>query len=249
MNIYQTFKLLTLRKKFQNRNKWTREELEQHRNRALSELREYAYANSPFYQKFHNGLFDAPLQELPVLIKAELMKHWNEIITDKSIRFADVQNFMLSLKEPKMFENKYYIASTGGSSGLKGIFIYNPEEWMQVLLSYFRANDWAGLKFGLTKKLKIAFVTTLVPWHQSSVVGATVKNRLVPTLRVDSTEPIESKVAKLNDFQPESLVAYVREAKVLAKEQIVGNLNIFPKVVFCSSEVLTDEVEIVGLPP
>ncbi len=242
MNIYQTLKLLALRKKFQSRNKWTREELEQHRNKALSELRKYAYANSSFYQKFHNGLFDAPLQELPVLTKAGLMKHWDEIVTDRSVRLADIQNFMLNLNEIKMFENKYYVVSTGGSSGLKGIFIYNPEEWMQVLLSYFRANDWAGLKFGLTKKLKIAIVSTTVPWHQSSVVGTTVKNPLVPTLRVDSTEPIESKVAKLNDFQPESLVAYVREAKVLANEQIAGHLDISPKVVFNSSEVLTNEV-------
>ena len=242
MNIYQTLKLLALSKKFQSRNKWTHEELEQHRNKALDELRKYAYANSSFYQKFHNGLFDAPLQELPVLTKAELMKHWDEIVTDKSVRLADIQNFMLNLKEIKMFKNKYYVVSTGGSSGLKGIFIYNPEEWMQVLLSYFRANDWAGLKFGLTKKLKIAIVSTTVPWHQSAVVGTTVKNPLTPTLRVDSTDPIESKVAKLNDFQPESLVAYVREAKVLAKEQIAGNLNISPKVVFNSSEVLTNDV-------
>ncbi len=132
MNIYQILKLLASRKEFHRQDKWNCEELEQHRNKALSELREYAYAKSPFYQKFHNGLFDAPLQELPVLTKAELMKHWDEIITDKSIRFADVQNFMLNLKEPKMFKNKYYVVSTDGSSGLKGIFIYNPEEWMQV---------------------------------------------------------------------------------------------------------------------
>ena len=99
MNIYQTLKLLALRKNFQSRNKWTREKLEQHRNKALSELRKHAYANSSFYQKSHNGLFDAPLQELPVLTKAELMKHWNEIVTDKSVRLADIQNFMANLKE------------------------------------------------------------------------------------------------------------------------------------------------------
>lgn len=182
MNIFQTLKLLTLRNMFHKRDKWTRKKLEQHRNKALRELRGYACANSPYYQKVHHGLFDSPLQELPVLTKSELMKHWDELVTDRSVKLADVQNFMVNLQEPKMFRNKYYVASTGGSSGLKGIFIYNQEEWMQVLLSYSRANDWAGLKVGLTKRLKLAVVSTTVPWHQSSLVGATLKGRLVPTL-------------------------------------------------------------------
>lgn len=183
MNIYQILELLSMRRKFHKRDKWTRKELEQHRNKALSELRGYAYSNSPFYQKFHKGLFDAPLQELPVLTKSELMKHWDELVTDRSVKLAEVQNFMANLREPKMFRNRYYVVSTGGSSGLKGIFIYYQEEWMQVLLSYSRANDWAGLKVGLTKRLKLAVVSTKVPWHQSSLVGTTLKSRLVPTLR------------------------------------------------------------------
>lgn len=241
MNIYQILKLLSMRRKFHKRDKWTRKELEQHRNKALSDLRAYAYSNSPFYQEFHKGLMDSPLQELPVLTKAELMKHWDEIVTDRHVKLADVQNFMANLREPKMFKNRYYVVSTGGSSCLKGIFIYNQEEWMQVLLSYSRANDWAGLKVGLTKRLKLAVVSTKVPWHQSSLVGATLKSRLVPTLRIDSTEPVESKVAKLNDFQPESLVAYPREAKMLAQEQIARRLNISPEAVFCAAEVLTGD--------
>jgi hypothetical protein len=39
-------------------------------------VRAYAYAQSPFYQKFHQGLMDRPLSELPVLTKAMLMEHF-----------------------------------------------------------------------------------------------------------------------------------------------------------------------------
>jgi len=56
----------------------------------LRSLREYAYAHSPFYQGFHQGLTDAPLHELPVLTKAMLMEHFDELVTDHAIRLKEV---------------------------------------------------------------------------------------------------------------------------------------------------------------
>lgn len=104
-----------------------------------------------------------------------------------------------------------------------------------------RGNDWAGVKAELTKKIKIALVSTKTPWHQSYVAGTTLKNWFVSVLRIDSTEPLEDIVAKLNNFQPRSLVAYANMAKVLAQEQLAGRLSISPEAVFTSSEVLTGE--------
>jgi phenylacetate-CoA ligase len=45
-------------------------------------LRQFAYEGSPFYRRFHHGLESAPLAELPVLTKAVLMDHFDEISTD-----------------------------------------------------------------------------------------------------------------------------------------------------------------------
>ena len=52
------------------REHWIRKHLFAHQAEALHSLREYAYAHSPFYQQFHQGLCAAPLHELPVLTKA-----------------------------------------------------------------------------------------------------------------------------------------------------------------------------------
>ncbi|HEU5381525.1 MAG TPA: hypothetical protein VFV38_39395, partial [Ktedonobacteraceae bacterium] len=54
---------------------WTRSQLMDYQARALRACRDYAYAHSPFYQRFHSGLMDRPLQELPVLTKAMMMEH------------------------------------------------------------------------------------------------------------------------------------------------------------------------------
>ncbi len=246
MNIFQLIKLLLLRREVHKRNKWTRRELEEHQNKALNELRQYAYENSPFYKEFHKGLMNNPLNELPILTKTLLMENWDIIVTDRHVKLDDVKTFLDGLKEEdigKLFQNKYYTVSTAGSTGLKGIFVYNEEEWLTVLASYARANDWAGLKVGLTKRLKIAVVSSRAPWHQSALVGATLPSSLVPTIRIDSNTKMDDIVAELNDFQPESLIAFAGMAKLLAQEQIVGNLNISPEAVFCASEVLTNEAK------
>lgn len=50
-------------------DRWTRQRLEAYQAR----LREHAYARSSFYQRFHKGLADCPLHELPVLTKATMI--------------------------------------------------------------------------------------------------------------------------------------------------------------------------------
>ena len=97
------------------------------------------------------------------------------------------------------------MATTSGTAGLKGAFVYSRDEWISVLASYPRANDWAGVPAGLTHRLRLAVVSTTVPWHQSAVVSASLKGPLVPTLRLDATSPMEEIVSALNDFQPESI--------------------------------------------
>ena len=46
------------------------QQLQAYQARALRQLRDHAYARSPFYRRFHAGRTDRPLTELPVLTKA-----------------------------------------------------------------------------------------------------------------------------------------------------------------------------------
>ena len=60
-------RVLGRRHTLRQRDHWTRQQLQAHQGRALQQLREYAYAHSPFYRCFHAGRTDRPLHELPVL--------------------------------------------------------------------------------------------------------------------------------------------------------------------------------------
>jgi putative adenylate-forming enzyme len=240
MNTRIIFKVLWLRRQLRRRDRWTRRQLEEHQTRSLRLLREHAYARSPFYRRFHADLIDSPLKELPVLTKAQVMENFDELVTDPLVRLANVEAHLATLRGNERFRERYWVASTSGSTGHRGLFLWNFAEWTTILASYNRSFDWAGSRAGLTHRTKMAVVSSTTPWHQSARVGASVQSHWVPTLRLDSGDPLNSIVERLNGWQPEVLVAYASMISLLAEEQLVGRLGIYPEFVFSASEVLTD---------
>mgnify|MGYP001562070819 FL=1 len=219
---------------------WTRPQLEAYQAEALRRLREYAYARSPFYQKFHQGLTERPLHELPVLTKAMMMDHFDELVTDRAVRLAAVRAHAANDREGQRFLDRYWVNATSGSRGHPGFFLFDLEEWTTVLASFARSHEWAGIKVNLSHRMKMASVASISPWHMSAQVGATLKSWWMPALRLAASEPLETIVQRLNDWQPEMLVSYASMARILAEEQIAGRLRIQPHVVYTSSEVLTE---------
>jgi len=207
-------------------------------------LREHACARSPFYGRFHKGLADRPLDELPVLTKEMVMEDFDKLVTDPTVRLEDVEAHLATLSGgDELLGGRYRVASTSGSTGRRGLFLWDPGEWATVLASYNRSFDWAGVGAGLTHRTRMAVVSSTTPWHQSARVGASVSSPWVPTLRIDSGDPLESIVERLGGFQPRVLVAYASMAHLLAEEQLAGRLRNSPGFVFGSSEVFTEQAK------
>jgi phenylacetate-coenzyme A ligase PaaK-like adenylate-forming protein len=82
MDMQLLLKLMNTLGQMRQHQSWTRSQLEAYQAGELLRLREYAYARSPFYQRFHKGLTDWPLQELPILTKATVMENFNDVVTD-----------------------------------------------------------------------------------------------------------------------------------------------------------------------
>src|SRR5712691_6467281 len=94
MDMQIVLSVLSQMRRFRQRDHWMRQQLEAHQADALRDLRDYAYAHSPFYQQFYQGLTAAPLHELPVLTKAMLMEHFDDLVTDRAIRLEEVKTHM-----------------------------------------------------------------------------------------------------------------------------------------------------------
>jgi len=211
----------------------------EHQAAALQDLREHVYATSPFYRRFHEGLFDRPLAELPVLTKQTLMANWDEVVTDPSLKVSEVRAFIEDLDTPQLFHDRYVLSTTSGSTGLKGVFAFDRQEWLWGCSSHARATSWAGAEIGPFHRKRLALVSSTKPWCKSLLVAASTDTPVLPTLRLDSTEPMHRIVDQLNAFQPEILIAYAETIHALALRQMSGQLAIQPQMVCASSEVFT----------
>jgi putative adenylate-forming enzyme len=231
--------VLYRRSQLRRHDSWHSDRLKYHQSRQLARLRDYAYIRSPFYSRFHAGLQQTPLSELPVLTKSVLMENFDDIVTARDVRLGEVDEYLAALSGNELFRGRYYVSATAGTTGRRGIFLWNFTEWVQVIASYNRAFDWAGSTAGLTHQVRTAVVSSTNPTHQSARVGASIHSRWVPTLRIDSGEQLPEIVARLNLWQPEMLIGYASMLRLLAEEQLSGRLAIAPKFLFSASEVLT----------
>ncbi len=114
MNKLIRLQLLWHLMRLRGRRYWTRQQVQAHQDRALGHLRAYAYAHSPFYQRFHHGLMDRPLQELPVLTKALMMEHFDDLVTDPTVRLADVEAHVATMRGDECFLGQYWVTATSG---------------------------------------------------------------------------------------------------------------------------------------
>lgn len=244
MNISFLMQLLRKMGQQRQRESWTREHLLAYQAHAITRLRIYAYSQSPFYKAFHKGHYTGPMTELPVLTKAMLMEHFDELVTDRNVHLQDVRNHLAQNKAEALFLDRYHATATSGSSGQPGIFLFNAREWQTIICSFARGQEWSGTRINLLKRRRMATVASISPWHMSSQVSASVQSWWTPSIRVPASDPLESIVQRLNDWQPHLLIAYASMARILAEEQRDGRLHISPKKVFVSSEVLTEDTRI-----
>jgi phenylacetate-CoA ligase len=233
---------------FRRHERWTRAQLEAYQADSLRRLRDYAYARSPFYREFHIGLFDAPLHELPVLTKATVMEHFDELVTDRAVRLQDVRAHMATDQEGTRYLDKYWVTATSGSTGNPGVFLFNRDEWAVVVATLGRAHEWSGVPMTPTHRMKMASVASLAsgsPWHMGAQVAKTFQSKWMrawmPTLSFDAAQPLAEIVEQLNAWQPHMLAGYASMMRILADEQLAGRLRIHPHMIIPGSEVLTDE--------
>src|SRR6266487_4602924 len=241
MDIQIILSLVAQMRQFHLRDHWTRQQLEAHQAGALRSLREYTYTHSPFYQQFHHGLTAAPLREAPVLTIAMMLEHLDVLVTERAISLEEAYVHMQNLAGDERFLGLYWVNATSGSSGHPGLFLFNRAEWTTVIASFARAREWGGIKVDLARRVKTATVASTSPYHMSARVNATVHSWWMPEIRIAASDPVEAIIERLNAWQPEMLIAYASMARILADEQLAGHLQIRPRAVFTSSEVLTEE--------
>jgi len=236
--------ILAYGRELRKNERLTRSGVEAMQRGKLSALVRYAKSHSEFYGKLYRDVDPGNfrLADLPVIDKDVLMEHFDTLVTDKSLKRKDLESFLAHPGRP-LYGNRYYVMSSGGSSGKTGIFVYDRKEWRTVIAGTYR---WTRMIRGSGIKVprtRVASVTSPKPEHPSHLIGKCLDIGVTNKLNLYAGDDCESMIYRLNAFQPEVLIGYSSMVDYWASAQIGGRLRIRPRVVATNSELRTPAME------
>ncbi len=234
-------------RKYEKMNQADRERL---REKKLRELVKSARENSPYYQKLYEDLQESyELKDLPPVNKVELMAHFDEWVTDRNVKLADINKFMENMDNiGRKFVGKYIIYTTSGSTGnpLVALNDKNCDHFaagINILRAFARKEDMSRFIKSGGKTIGV-FATSgfylsnssvrarllKMPWKKKQIA---VTSALLPTPQI---------VDELNNFQPSMLGGYPSNLELLIDEQKSGRLHIQPVLIMTGGEFLSEEL-------
>jgi phenylacetate-coenzyme A ligase PaaK-like adenylate-forming protein len=226
---------------------WPPERLRNERDARLRRLVAHAQARSVWHRQRLSAvdpehLHSTDLGALPVMNKNDLMEHFDAIVTDPRLSREHVETHLDGLTADAYLLDEYHVCASGGSSGRRGVFVYDFEAWATIFVSYLRFSARMTQQlFGADLPL-MAMVAADKASHMTSAMAQTFAPPGDLVHRVPATWPIDRIVARLNDLQPEFLQGYASMIHQLTREAATGRLRIAPKLVGTTSEPLLPEI-------
>jgi len=200
-----------------------------------------AAERSPYYRDTIGDLVarGRPLAEFPIMNKTKLMADFDNIVTDPMLTRALVEHHVNSERCGELLLDEYRCIATGGSTGQRGLFVYDRHAWTVTAANQMRMQRMMGI----TPDMRGLGIGAPSPVHMSYRFHAEFRASRpgAPTLFV--TSPIEEIVAALNAYQPHYLNAYPSLIRRLAEEQQAGRMKIAPKLFRSAAEALAPDVK------
>ena len=215
----------------------------------LQALLARAIGRSPFHAARLAGIdparFDlADLPRLPIMTKAQMMDSFDDVVTDRRLTRDLVEaHLAASVAEPALLLGDYVCLVSGGSSGLRGVFVQTAGEYAEFAASLTRRAMAAFLAGGgqLADGLVIGIVAAASPVHSSGMAAATATGPPLRLISAPATWPTARIVERLNVAQPPALIGHASKLAELAREQSAGRLRLRLRAVTSISEMLTPE--------
>ena len=224
---------------------WTRARLAAWQRARLLRIVRHAAANVPLYRALYRGLDlgDAlDPRQLPTIGKQRLMQQFDASVADPRLRRDALERHLAQASGDALYLGEYRVVATAGTSGLRGLFVYDRAAWRVVIANTLRWQRFAGIGPTLPRRTRICTIGADSAMHVTSRIPMSGNVGLFQLALVQANAPIAAQVATLNSFQPDVLLPYPSMAALLAREQLAGRLAIHPRVIATHSELLTPEM-------
>jgi phenylacetate-coenzyme A ligase PaaK-like adenylate-forming protein len=233
------------------RQSWGAERIESAQRDGLRRLLAHAVANSPFHRQRLAGtdvasIEPAGLTSLPVMTKTDMMAAIDDVFTDRRLTLGAVEQALAATgSEPVPVLGRYMALATGGSTGQRGVFVFDQAAKAEFILSIIRSllarlHAAGGIPPG---GLPMAMVGASSAVHATGAAAAETIGPDAPlrVLPVPVTMPLRQIVDRLNALQAPALIGYASALGRLAAEQNARRLRIAPAVIISTSETLLPE--------
>lgn len=223
----------------------TRPQLEAMQMTKFRRLVAFVQNHSPYYQRIikEHGIHPATCvpTDFPVLTKKEAAQHFDELITERSITRERIAKFLSESSDPAdLFDGRFRVLHTSGTSGTVGYFVFSQEAWI-------RGASHASRVAPLGWRRRTAFVAATRGHFAGAslmLTGNEGSNHFFYDVRTfDVGQPLPKIIEELNAFQPQALSGYATMIKVLAEAKERGDLRISPKYVGNGGEPLLPQVK------
>lgn len=229
---------------------WSREQIEDEQTRRLRETLAYAKANSPFYAERlrdidPDGFCLEDLPGIPPVTKADVMEHWDDIVTDKRLTLAGANQHLADLhdgrKDNYYFDDAYYICATGGASGRRGLYLWDTDLFVTTAAVCHRMEAWEDSQSSPPENGRTAVICAGSYLHASRMLFPLSADPRREIKAISAGLPLTEIIETLNAFQPDRIISYSSVLEELCAAAVNGALTITPKRLSVNSEPLTEE--------
>ncbi len=228
---------------------WSADRLREERTRRLRALVAIAKQRSSWHRE---RLADVDVQtleedqlgELPTMDKAQVMENFDGILTDPRVTLAAANAHIAGLHNDAYLLGDLHAVASGGSSGLRGVFVWDWDGWAAVRLVALRQQLKDRMSDPeLASKPPVGMVVAANnATHFTTANAETFATEAVPMHRIPIGLPLAEIVEHLNGVDGDGLATYPSMLSALTTEARAGRLRIRPRRILTMAEPLFDDV-------
>lgn len=224
---------------------WPAERIAAERERRLRLLLALAVQHSPWHRERLSGVDpvrfrEADLASLPVMTKADMLASFDWVLTTRDLTLDAVNAWIESLPETPL-AGRYWAVASGGSSGLRGVYVYD----LEGAATFSAMVGRRMVRTGMPPAPAPDEGPMVTCWAGRGAHVSWLFLQLFPSLArplsLPATTPLAELVARLGAWRPSRLGSYASVLSLLVAEQHAGRLDIAPRWVLNCGEPLLDE--------
>jgi phenylacetate-CoA ligase len=225
---------------------WTTEQIERYREHQLRALLSFARERSPFHARRLRALdvssaTVADLASVPVMTKADAQDSWDDIVTDRRLNRDRAERILAEQEWYSYTPDGYQVFSSGGSSGVRGIYVWSWQFYVSAACLAWRNQARAERREAQPGPTRLAVLEAGNPPHASTPLFNVPTLPGMATVVIEAGAPFDEVLAAVSAARPTHLVGYSSVVGRLARAALAGELDCRPERVSTNSEPLLDE--------